>query len=140
MRRSITFVILSLCMALFGCATEAPEREVAEEIEGVKVEQAVMIEEDVLALSPDGEPSTSANCSVVQYCNAPGNDGTICRQQAGCSVAAATSECVTEVRNVCGGATCPWKLVRTDGVRIDLCGPICKGERGGENGIECLLP
>jgi len=42
-----------------------------------------------------------AGCSIVQFCNAPGSDGTVCLQQ-GCSLAAAQAECSLEAPIVYG--------------------------------------
>jgi len=58
-----------------------------------------------------------AGCSVVQFCNAPGNDGTRCRQQ-GCSLGAALAECERESRAVCGTPVCPWIFVELNGTRL----------------------
>ncbi|MBC7977327.1 MAG: hypothetical protein H7138_20310 [Myxococcales bacterium] len=66
----------------------------------------------------DGSASLAANCSVVQFCNRPGSEGTVCIQQ-GCSQAAAEAECLAETRNVCGAPVCPWILVTTDGRRLN---------------------
>jgi len=74
------------------------------------------------ASSLDGSIPPPANCSIVQFCNAPGSDGTRCLQQ-GCSVAAAISECRAETQTVCGGHTCPWIFVTSSGQRTDLCQP-----------------
>ena len=58
-----------------------------------------------------------AGCSIVQFCNAPGSDGTRCLQQ-GCSLAAAQHECSVESPIVCGKPLCPWIFVALDGTRF----------------------
>jgi len=57
-----------------------------------------------------------AGCSVVQFCNAPGSDGTRCVQQ-GCTLEDAFVECLNETASVCGQASCPWILVESSGAR-----------------------
>jgi len=61
-----------------------------------------------------------AGCSVVEWCNAPGFDGTRC-QQTGCSVSAAIAECRADVDFVCGNPICPWIFTSITGARRDLC-------------------
>ena len=63
------------------------------------------------AITPD------ANCSIVQFCNAPGSDGTRCLQQ-GCSLNTALAECSREAPAVCGTPVCPWIFVASDGTRF----------------------
>ena len=62
------------------------------------------------------DPSALAGCSVVQYCDAPGGDGTVCRQT-GCSEQAAKAECAVEAPKVCGDPKCPWYIVYSSGAR-----------------------
>jgi hypothetical protein len=65
----------------------------------------------------DGGASQAVSCSIVQFCNAPGTDGTRCLQQ-GCSLTAALAECTTESRAVCGTPVCPWIFVAIGGARF----------------------
>jgi hypothetical protein len=73
---------------------------------------------DAVSASPTQDAiQPRASCSVVQFCNAPGADGTRCLQQ-GCSLTAAQNECTTESFNVCGTPVCPWIFVASDGTRF----------------------
>jgi len=58
------------------------------------------------ARAQPGESTASseiaANCSVVEWCNAPGSEGTVCRRQQGCTVQESARECLDEVQDVCG--------------------------------------
>lgn len=126
MRRSITLFILSLGMALFGCATEMQEESAvddAAEAELVKGE-VLPLEGGALSAFVGDSESPSANCSVVQYCDAPGKEGSVCKQL-GCSTTAALTECFNEVRNVCGTHTCPLIFVDLNGRRINQCATGC---------------
>ncbi len=77
-----------------------------------------------LAADPAGDVSEpgedglieKAGCSIVEYCNAPGSDGTRCRQQ-GCSLSTALAECEQETAIVCGSRVCPWIFVASNGTR-----------------------
>jgi hypothetical protein len=70
---------------------------------------------DAPARAEAEDPATGySGCSIVQYCNAPGLNGTVCLQQ-GCSVAAARSECRSESKYVCGSPVCPWEFIASDG-------------------------
>lgn len=75
-----------------------------------------------------GDPSTTASsesdlitpragCSVVQFCNASGSDGTVCRQQ-GCTLAAAKNECTSESQSVCGTPVSLWVFISSGGQRF----------------------
>jgi hypothetical protein len=73
---------------------------------------------DALSAGPTGDViQPRASCSIVQFCNAPGADGTRCLQQ-GCSLTAAQNECTTESINICGTPVCPWIFVASDGTRF----------------------
>ena len=65
--------------------------------------------------SPDVTIPPPAGCSVVQFCNAPGSEGTRCVQQ-GCTVKPAVTECKAEVPPICGTPVLPWIFVTSDGV------------------------
>jgi hypothetical protein len=81
-------------------------------------------------ISPDSENADQAipddtvdavNCSIVEFCNAPGT-GARCRQRA-CSVNDAKAECKREVAQICGPSTCPIIFIPLVGSPIDLCNP-----------------
>jgi hypothetical protein len=94
---------ITIVMFLVSCAME-PETEVSSQ-ESTEIDDAA---------------PAAAGCVVVTTCNAPGPDGTRCRQQ-GCSLGAARLECELEASSVCGTAICPVILIRTDGTRENLC-------------------
>lgn len=73
--------------------------------------------EEALSTSSADDAVIQANCSIVEYCNAPGADGSRCRQQ-GCSLQAALDECTVETSNVCGTPVCPWIFVALNGQRF----------------------
>lgn len=91
-------------------------------------------DEEASAIEPGGDVASIApNCSVVEYCNAPGADGTRCLQR-GCSLGTAENECKREARIVCGSTRCPLIFVKSGGIRVRLgCPPnVCGG-----GAIEC---
>lgn len=56
-------------------------------------------------------------CVVVQYCDAPGPDGTRCVQN-GCSVLDALTECSVEAPRECARVVCPFVFVGPGGKRF----------------------
>ena len=119
------FAFAALTATLSACALdpagEEPKTEVQSNVQpSLKLEFSAAALEDAMAKqtlsasSAEDAANLTANCSIVQFCNAPGSDGTRCVQQ-GCSVQAAFDECVTETFNVCGAPSCPWKLVLLNG-------------------------
>jgi hypothetical protein len=97
------------------------------------------------------DPSTTASsesdlitpatgCSVVDFCNAPGSDGTTCHQQ-GCSLASAKNECTTESKRFCTTPLNPWVFISRSGQRFvhGACGFAlsCGGHCCGLNDIVC---
>ena len=85
-------------------------------------------------MEPAGDAVGQAtNCSVVEFCNAPGSDGTRCRQRR-CGQGAAENECKREARSVCGSARCPLVFVTSGKTNKRLgCPPtVCSS-----GGIEC---
>jgi hypothetical protein len=71
--------------------------------------------------SVPGEATTQADgCSIVEWCDKPGSDGTICRQR-GCDVDSAINECIDEAWRICGTPTCPWTFIASNGTRTSLC-------------------
>lgn len=67
-------------------------------------------------VSPRGAlgPTT---CVVVQYCDAPGPDGTRCVQN-GCDVIEALTECSIEAPRECSRVVCPFVFVGPGGKRF----------------------
>jgi hypothetical protein len=80
-------------------------------------------EQDMIAASTGtgaGDVTTNAvNCTIVQFCNAPGANGTVCQQKT-CTLQAAADECVVDTNFVCGARVCPWKLITSGGTTVDL--------------------
>lgn len=75
--------------------------------------------EDAFAVSADGAITSAVNCTIVQFCNAPGANGTVCQQKT-CTLQAAADECVVDTNFVCGSRVCPWKLITSGGITRDI--------------------
>lgn len=116
-------IALGICLVA-GCAVEGmEERDDPEPAEG---ELALG---DPAAADPSpgeeelvftAEAAAGNGCSIVQWCNQSGPEGTIC-QQLGCAENTAIAECRREVTRICGAPVCPWYFVRTNGSRRNLC-------------------
>ena len=65
----------------------------------------------------DGTDPPPAGCVVVQYCDAPGPDGTRC-VQTGCGVLDALTACAREAPRQCLRITCPFVFVGPGGKRF----------------------
>jgi len=126
------FSITILMTILGGCALDpavsSPETEAQSDgAERLRIDDPVSASEVGVAeqASTVGAPAeavqAAGGCSVVVSCNAPGPDGTRCRQQ-GCSLGAAKLECALESVSICGTAVCPVILIESDGTRVNLCG------------------
>jgi len=127
LRMTGTSIIAAMAIILSACALEpatTPPVEVqSTELTGLQAEDRAVAGEaaDPASTNPtDGATNIAANCSIVQWCNAPGSDGTRCIQQ-GCSFDAARTECINEGWAICGTPLCPWALIDTNGVRHELC-------------------
>jgi len=57
------------------------------------------------------------SCVVIQYCDAPGPDGTRCLQ-VGCNVLDALAECTIEAPRECARVVCPFVFVGPGGKRF----------------------
>ena len=57
------------------------------------------------------------SCVVIQYCDAPGPDGTRCLQ-IGCNVLDALTECSIEAPRQCARVVCPFVFVGPGGKRF----------------------
>jgi hypothetical protein len=57
------------------------------------------------------------SCVVIQYCDAPGPDGTRC-VQTGCNVQDALTECTIEAPRECARVVCPFVFVGPGGKRF----------------------
>lgn len=121
MLRASNLSIIALVAALSACGVDPargptpgddPGSPLADEPAVISSDTA----ETVSRASPTSDAITPrAGCSVVDFCNAPGSEGTRCRQQ-GCSVQSAVNECKSEVPGVCGSPVSPWIFVTLDGV------------------------
>ena len=101
--------------AMSACAIDAAD----EPLDGEPLQEEVDLvepQETGVAKPVDDGASLAANCSQIQYCNAPGSVGTRC-QQLGCSFNDALYECVVETSNVCGTRQCIWEFVEGNGNR-----------------------
>lgn len=118
-RTRVLCPIAALVVALSACAADAPD-----DVGEARLDEPVTgVTEQTASTSSEDEPASDAlaNCSVVTTCNAPGSDGTRCRQQPGCTAGAARLECALESVAVCGAAVCPVILIRLNGTRENLC-------------------
>lgn len=130
-RQSMTSIfVLALMGAIVvaACALDAePEEGAPEWSAGESVlEPADEVGQDEEAIASDAAAAGNG-CSIVEWCNEPGTNGSICRQVA-CSVDAAKAECDRETRQICGAPVCPWILKTLSGGRTNLCGggPPCE--------------
>jgi len=128
LRATKIFTIAATAAILSSCAMDTPRPENDQRTEPASSQAEVQAatssggaDEPANSASPaDNAINPRAGCSIVQFCDAPGSDGTRCLQQ-GCSFDAARTECINEGWNVCGTPKCPWALVDTHGVRHELC-------------------
>ena len=67
-------------------------------------------------VAPRG-PTGPITCVVVQYCDAPGPDGTRCVQN-GCNVIDALTECSIEAPRECARIVCPFVFIAPGGKRF----------------------
>jgi hypothetical protein len=112
------FIAAVLAAGISGCALNASDGSTQDQADepahaGDPAQNAVV---DAL----QGTINPRAGCSVVQFCNAQGINGTVCVQQ-GCAVATAIEECGRETQTVCGGHVCPWIFKQLNGALDDLC-------------------
>jgi hypothetical protein len=123
-KRDAMYVSMGLVLVLTAglvaaCAMEGEGDELGVESVPGEAEDVVVAGESADAVEGEGE-SDLASCSYVEWCNAPGSDGTVC-QQTGCTRSEAIAECRREVSSICGRPTCPWIFRTPGGGRIDLC-------------------
>jgi hypothetical protein len=102
-----------------GCAADDAKQD--QGLEGPVPQSWAVEDVPELTLTDDGKAvpgpeQPQAGCSFVEWCNAPGADGSRCRQE-GCTIAAAIAECESETRQFCGTPQCPWIMVASDGTR-----------------------
>lgn len=120
-------MMLAVCFA--GCAMEsATESSSTDQLQSPALNDWHRITQPIATSDPKaGDASDAApiedaidpraNCSIVQFCNAPGSDGTRCLQR-GCDLGTALAECSREAPQVCGTPVCPWIFVASDGSRF----------------------
>jgi len=142
--RLISSLAVVSLFTILSCTRDPAPKQPREEAPSQEPRSATLAASAAIPSSPDVEvasaadpagevASLAASCSIVQFCNAPGSDGTRCQQQ-GCSLGAAENECKREVRTVCGSASCPLIFVTSSKDRITLgcAATVCPG-----NAIEC---
>ena len=129
---SVGVLATSLMAAAFlaGCTAESDDPRTATESDDSSSTSEVMTSWSSENIPPvltmdDGEVISGqsqkgddvviqAGCSIVEWCQAPGSRGSVCRQQ-GCSIQNAFEECVNETRAACGTPRCPWIFIASDG-------------------------
>src|SRR5688572_11171600 len=118
-RACIAVALIAALSYLPGCAVDggsATSSGAADELAAA----AAAISSDEASSSEESSvdsPDLAANCSIVQFCNAPGPEGTRCVQQ-GCDGPTAEAECVREARTICGPPVCPFIFVDLNGRHI----------------------
>ncbi len=138
------YAVAALVMALSACSVEPPGgparagqgQEMQAEVHAV--EFADPTDSEFVVSPSDDAIDVAANCSVVQFCNASGAEGTRCVQQ-GCSNQDAVRECQRETTTVCGSPVSPWIFVTTNGVHhgsTSSC--ILSGRCGGQAPSGCF--
>jgi predicted small lipoprotein YifL len=104
MKRFVSIVVITLLASLAACAETGPadpEFLTDEKVKSAIAEASTSRAEE--AQSQPSDTSLAADCVYVQWCNAPGGDGTICRLRSGCSYNDTTvAECFADVRRNCG--------------------------------------
>lgn len=114
---------LLISLVAIGCDIESEPIDSEEQFDMILLEQDDDDDEiDVRAFSKDelteavpgespDDPLAAGDCVYVQWCNAPGPNGSICRLRSGCVYNAATvNECIADTNAVCGGPVYPWYL------------------------------
>lgn len=121
-----SLAILSL-LTIMSCVLDSTGDRPRTEAQDQEVRTATP-DETAIEFPVDDVIHPRAGCSVVQFCNASGSDGSVCQQQ-GCSLGTAENECKSEILSVCGSAVCPIIFKTLSGSRITLgCPPhICSG-------------
>jgi hypothetical protein len=122
------YILCGLVAIMSACASDRVDEQLKDETQGNDQESWVIDDQpemsenaaskdEVIPGPAESEASQAVNCSIVQWCNAPGGDGTRCVQK-GCSLGAALRECEVESRNACGTPVCPWVFVALNGQRF----------------------
>ena len=113
-RNLCSMLACSLLAVTAAACAEAPEEmsPIAAPVSQQVSEQALTSEPgEVVAGEKVDDVEAQAGCVYIQWCNAPGADGTVCRLYSGCSLNNATlQECVDDAYAVCGAPVNPWKL------------------------------
>lgn len=119
--KTLMMTVFALCVS--ACAA-SPTGDVSSgqgvtdwQIEDPAAAPAAVDSSTADAAPVQGAITPAVSCSIVQFCNAPGSDGTRCLQQ-GCSLDTALAECSREAPAVCGTPVCPWIFVALDGRRF----------------------
>jgi hypothetical protein len=130
LRTTGVLIIAVLTFTMSACAV-GPERDPlgteaeSNDIVSSKVDDSpavagdTAVQQGALASSADDVITAAVNCTIVQFCNAPGSNGTVCQQKT-CTLQAAADECVVDTNFVCGARVCPWKLITSGGTTLDL--------------------
>ena len=117
---------LLISLVAIGCDAESEPVDSEEQFDMSLHEQDDEVDEvgeiDVRAFSKDelteavpgespDDPLAAGGCVYVQWCNAPGYYGTVCRLRTGCVYNDTTAhECFDDSDAVCGGLTQPWTI------------------------------
>lgn len=99
--------IMAFAIALCGCSVD----------ESATAPPAAASDPSTTASSESDLITPRTGCAQVQWCDAPGSDGTVC-QQLGCSLADSKNDCTALSTTVCGTPVNPWVFVATGGQRF----------------------
>ena len=89
-------LVFGALFTVVGCGDSTPE--------GEEVPEDVLMRESSENSGTSETLAGAVSCSYVQYCNAPGELGTVCKYTNGCDSSTSYAECLREVREICGSS------------------------------------
>lgn len=142
MLRATGVLIIAVLAAMPACALDPTGDRVKQQTQANDLENSQV---EAPSVTPEGGASEEAsitspvedvitprvNCSQVNFCNAPGSEGTQCKLLNGCSLLAAQNECKREVplSSVCDGPpVCPFVIINgSQHITMNCDGKVCSG-------------
>lgn len=140
LRATGVLMIAVLATAMPACALDPTGDHARQQTQGNDPENSQV---EAPSLTPEGGTAEAAsstgpvddaitprvNCSQVNFCNAPGSEGTQCKLLNGCSLLAAQNECKHEAPGICGTPlTCPFVILNgSQHITMNCDGKVCSG-------------
>jgi hypothetical protein len=106
---------IALAVSMLACTDPVADDKQSELLPEPQPSNAEVVPGDTAqataaTIGTEATPAAGNGCSIVEWCNQPGSNGTVFRQ-VGCTLPSAQQECTREAIQICGTIVQPFIII-----------------------------